>query len=57
MFDEDVAQWNVHWYRKNFPNDDWKLFKGPADIYMVCLTVYLLLLGLLNCTIVLSILV
>jgi len=42
MFGEDVAQWNVHWYRKKFPNGDWKLFQGPADIYMVCLTVYLL---------------
>ncbi len=42
MLDEDVAQWNVHWYRKKFPNRDWKLFQGPADIYMVCLTIYLL---------------
>src|SRR6266446_6963249 len=52
-FDEDVAQRNVHWYRRNFPNGGWQLFQGPADVYMVCLTVYHLL-GLSNCTIVLA---
>src|SRR6266436_5007828 len=41
MFGEDVAQWNVHWYRKKFPNGDWELFQRPADIYMVCQTIYL----------------
>jgi hypothetical protein len=25
-----------------FPNGNWKVFKEPADIYMVCLTVFLL---------------
>jgi len=28
---------NVHWYRKCFPGRDWKLFRGPADIYMFSL--------------------
>ena len=41
-FDEDVAQRNVQWYRRNFPNGDWRLFQGPVDIYVVSLTVYLL---------------
>ncbi len=43
MVDEDVAQRNVYWYRKEFPNNsNWKLFQKPSDIFMVCLTVYLL---------------
>jgi len=29
--------WNVRWYRKNVPRDDWKLFQGPADVYMFSL--------------------
>ncbi|KAI0276627.1 hypothetical protein BGY98DRAFT_919174 [Russula aff. rugulosa BPL654] len=36
----DVPQWNVHWYRKTFPNGNWKLFRGPADIYMFSLFVF-----------------
>ncbi|KAI0276635.1 hypothetical protein BGY98DRAFT_1097990 [Russula aff. rugulosa BPL654] len=32
--------WNVHWYRKTFPNGNWKLFRGPADIYMFSLFVF-----------------
>ena len=31
----------MHWYKKTFPNSDWKLFNGPADIYMVCLSGFL----------------
>ncbi|KAI0276620.1 hypothetical protein BGY98DRAFT_934920 [Russula aff. rugulosa BPL654] len=31
---------NVHWYRKTFPNGNWKLFQGPADIYMFSLFVF-----------------
>jgi hypothetical protein len=30
----------VRWYRKTFPDGDWKLFQGPADVYMVCLTIF-----------------
>jgi len=37
------AQRNVLWYKKAFPNGNWKLFQRPADIYMVCLTGFLLL--------------
>ncbi|KAF8502204.1 hypothetical protein F5888DRAFT_1608195 [Russula emetica] len=32
--------WNVRWYRKKFPNGDWKLFQWPADIYMFSLFVF-----------------
>ncbi|KAI0264051.1 hypothetical protein BGY98DRAFT_1181975 [Russula aff. rugulosa BPL654] len=32
--------WNVRWYRKTFPNGDWKLFQGPADVYMFSLFVF-----------------
>ncbi|KAF8502200.1 hypothetical protein F5888DRAFT_1177000 [Russula emetica] len=32
--------WNVHWYKKTFPNGNWKLFHGPADIYMFSLFVF-----------------
>jgi len=32
--------WNVHWYRKRFPNGGWKLFQGPVDIYMFSLFVF-----------------
>ncbi|KAF8502220.1 hypothetical protein F5888DRAFT_1177482 [Russula emetica] len=32
--------WNVRWYRKKFPNGDWKLFQRPADIYMFSLFVF-----------------
>ncbi|KAI0276659.1 hypothetical protein BGY98DRAFT_1098000 [Russula aff. rugulosa BPL654] len=32
--------WNVRWYRKTFPKGDWKLFQGPADIYMFSLFVF-----------------
>ncbi|KAI0276662.1 hypothetical protein BGY98DRAFT_1187699 [Russula aff. rugulosa BPL654] len=32
--------WNVRWYRKAFPNGDWKLFHGPVDIYMFSLFVF-----------------
>ncbi|KAH9954601.1 hypothetical protein BC827DRAFT_1386756 [Russula dissimulans] len=28
---------NVLWYRKKFPGGDWKLFRGPSDIYMFTL--------------------
>jgi len=31
---------NVHWYRKTFPNGNWKLFQGPADIYMFSLFLF-----------------
>ncbi|KAI0276651.1 hypothetical protein BGY98DRAFT_1167349 [Russula aff. rugulosa BPL654] len=31
---------NVHWYRKTFPNGDWKLFQRPADVYMFSLFVF-----------------
>jgi len=43
--------WNVHWYKKTFPDRNWKLFKGPADIYMLSLFVFELLQatgGILN---------
>ena len=30
-----ISQWNVRWYRKNVPRQDWKLFQRPFDIYMV----------------------
>ncbi|KAF8502202.1 hypothetical protein F5888DRAFT_1608129 [Russula emetica] len=43
--------WNVRWYRKTFPNGDWKLFQGPADVYMFSLFVFDLLQamgGILN---------
>jgi len=43
--------WNVHWHRKTFPNGSWKLFRGPADIYMFSLFVFDLLQaigGILN---------
>ncbi|KAI0297087.1 hypothetical protein BC826DRAFT_1002129 [Russula brevipes] len=29
--------WNIRWYRKAFPKGDWKLFRGPTDIYMFSL--------------------
>ncbi|KAN0107216.1 hypothetical protein V8E52_010418 [Russula decolorans] len=29
--------YNVHWYKKKFPDGNWKLFRGPADIYMFSL--------------------
>ncbi|KAI0276665.1 hypothetical protein BGY98DRAFT_695000 [Russula aff. rugulosa BPL654] len=32
--------WNVRWYRKTFPNGDWKLFQGPADVYMFSVFVF-----------------
>jgi len=32
--------WNVRWYRKTFPKGDWKLFQGPADVYMFSLFVF-----------------
>ncbi|KAF8502226.1 hypothetical protein F5888DRAFT_1918935 [Russula emetica] len=32
--------WNVRWYRKKFPNGNWKLFQRPADIYMFSLLVF-----------------
>ncbi|KAI0276618.1 hypothetical protein BGY98DRAFT_934918 [Russula aff. rugulosa BPL654] len=35
-----VVQRNIHWYRKTFPNGNWKLFQGPADIYMFSLFVF-----------------
>ncbi|KAI0276653.1 hypothetical protein BGY98DRAFT_934940 [Russula aff. rugulosa BPL654] len=28
---------NIHWYKKTFPNGNWELFRGPADIYMFSL--------------------
>jgi len=31
---------NVRWYRKAFPNGNWKLFQMPADIYMFSLFVF-----------------
>ncbi|KAI9508222.1 hypothetical protein F5148DRAFT_980131 [Russula earlei] len=31
---------NVLWYRKTFPGGDWKLFQGPADIYMFTLFLF-----------------
>ncbi|KAI0276633.1 hypothetical protein BGY98DRAFT_694003 [Russula aff. rugulosa BPL654] len=38
--------WNVHWYRKTFPNGSWKLFRWPADIYMFSLFVFDILQGI-----------
>jgi hypothetical protein len=32
--------WNIRWYRKKFPFDDWTLFQGPTDIYMFTLFVF-----------------
>jgi len=32
--------WNVRWYMKMFPKGDWKLFQGPADVYMFSLFVF-----------------
>ncbi|KAI0297943.1 hypothetical protein BC826DRAFT_951332 [Russula brevipes] len=43
--------WNARMYRKTFPNDDWKLFRGPSDIYMFSLFVFNILQaigGILN---------
>jgi len=42
-FDEMLAQWNIRWYRRNVPRDEWRLFQGPTDIYMVCLMVFCML--------------
>ncbi len=39
---DEMLQWNIRWYKKTFPNGNWRLFKRPADIYMVCPTVFML---------------
>jgi len=31
---------NVLWYWRTFPNHDWKLFQGPADVYMFFLFLF-----------------
>jgi len=35
--------WNVRWYRRNVPRDEWRLFQGPTDIYMFTLFAFDLL--------------
>jgi len=35
--------WNVRWYRRNVPGDQWRLFQGPTDIYMFSLFAFDLL--------------
>ncbi|KAF8502188.1 hypothetical protein F5888DRAFT_1176383 [Russula emetica] len=42
---------NVRWYRRNIRNGDWRLFQGPADVYMFWLFLFDLLQaigGILN---------